>query len=299
VQDGQQQGDGAEKGASNGVSNRLALAVRAWRRSWSVGSRRRGKSGQRDRRTAGIHAEGLAALEAIGGEKGDALVGTLRRLSPEFARLLIEQTYGEVISRPALSLKDRELVTVAILVALGDVPSALDLHCLGMLRTGWTPREMAQVILLAAGGADMRWFEASMIVARNVVAKRRSRAGERSGEPGDKQPIPEDIRETANSLFGASRHSDVLQALEGIETWDGMPLGLRERRLVELSRTLARGNERSAIAEHLERCLLVGWTQEQLVELLMHMTVYAGWPLTLNALQPATATFERFSADNT
>jgi alkylhydroperoxidase/carboxymuconolactone decarboxylase family protein YurZ len=168
-----------------------------------------------------------------------------------------------------------------------------------MLRTGWTPREMAQVILLAAGGADMRWFEASMIVARNVVAKRRSRAGERSGEPGDKQPIPEDIRETANSLFGASRHSDVLQALEGIETWDGMPLGLRERRLVELSRTLARGNERSAIAEHLERCLLVGWTQEQLVELLMHMTVYAGWPLTLNALQPATATFERFSADNT
>lgn len=297
MQDGEQQLDGAEKSASNGVSNRLASAVRAWRRSWSVGARRGGKSGQRARRT-NIRADGLAALEAIGGEKGDALVGTLQRLSPEFARLLIEQTYGEVISRPALSLKDRELVTVAILVALGDVPSALDLHCIGMLRTGWTPREMAQVIVLAAVGADMRSFEASMVVARNVVAKSRSGVRETSGEPGSRQPIPEEIRDAAYLLFGASRHSDVALALEGVETWAGMPLGPRDRRLVELSRTLARGNERSAIAAHLERCLLVGWTQEQLVELLMHMTVYAGWPLTLNALQPATATFERFSADN-
>jgi 4-carboxymuconolactone decarboxylase len=241
----------------------------------------------------------LAALEAIGGEKGDALVGTLQRLSPEFARLLIEQTYGEVISRPALSLKDRELVTVAILVALGDVPSALDLHCAGMLRTGWTPREMTQVVLLAAVGAEIRSFEASMAVACNVLAKSRGRVGDASSEPGGKQPIPEDIREMAYMLFGTSRHTDVLFALEGIETWKETPLSPRDRRLVELSRTLARGNERSAIAAHLERCLLAGWTQEQLVELLMHMTVYAGWPLTLNALQPATATFERFSADKT
>ncbi|MGG1943534.1 carboxymuconolactone decarboxylase family protein [Trinickia sp. NRRL B-1857] len=298
MQDGQQQPEYVEKSASGGVSNKLASAVRAWRRSWSAGSRRRGKSGQRDRHT-GIRADGLAALEAIGGEKGDALVGTLQRLSPEFARLLIEQIYGEVISRPALSLKDRELVTVAILVALGDVPSALDLHCVGMLRTGWTPREMTQVILLAAVGAEMRSFEASMVVARNVVAKSRGRAGATLREPGHAQPIPEDIREMAYLLFGASRHTDVLLALEGIETWEGMPLGPRDRRLVELSRTLARGNERSAIASHLERCLLAGWTQEQLVELLMHMTVYAGWPLTLNALQPATATFERFSAQKT
>jgi 4-carboxymuconolactone decarboxylase len=219
-------------------------------------------------------------------------VKTLQRLSPAFARLLIEQTYGEVISRPALSLKDRELATVAMLVALGDVPSALELHCVGMLRTGWSPREMAEVILFAAAGAGTRSFEAATAVAERVLAKDSTIGDALSSEPGR---VPEDVRRYAVVLFDASRHADVLSALARIRACDGPPLALSDRRLVELARTLARGNERSQIAAHIERCLHAGWTREQLVELLMHTTVYAGWPLTLNALQPAAAVLERYT----
>jgi 4-carboxymuconolactone decarboxylase len=69
-------------------------------------------------------------------------LGDLGRFIPEFA-------YGEVYSRPGLSLRDRQLVTVGVLVALGR-SSQLPVHLRSSLKAGITSDELKEVILQTA-----------------------------------------------------------------------------------------------------------------------------------------------------
>lgn len=283
----------AKDGASR-VSKRLASRFREWRQAWRArpgGWTASGKRNDLSRRSA----DGRRALHAIGGAEGDVLVKALQRLSPLFAQMLVDQIYGEIISRPKLSLRERELTTVAAVVAQGDVPWALKLHCIGMLRMGWRPREMAEAILLAATGGGLRAFEEAASVAGDVLDARRHGDSCRSNEVGLEQPIPDELKTLAYALCDGAMHAGVLRLLKGLRPWEGTPLGEREQRIVELTRTLVRNGGPAELASQFERCLLAGWTQEQLIELLMHLTVYVGWPQVLNALQPAIQTFDRFT----
>lgn len=237
--------------------------------------------------------EGMAALKQITGGDGRELVERLRRLSPAFSDLLIEDTYGAIISRPNLSLKSRELATVAALTTVGHVPWALKLHCAGMLNTGWGPRAVAETIVMACAGQSARRFEAAAHVAREVMDEREQREGENVIEPQASQPIPADLRALACKVCEGSMHCAVLNALGAMRAWQGSPLSAQERQMVELASALAGAKAPGEIGAHLQACLSEGWTREQLTEVLMHMTAYLGWPAVLNALKPATDLFER------
>lgn len=63
------------------------------------------------------------------------LMPAVRALHPDMAQWMIEQGYGRVLSRPGLSAKERELVTVAALAALGWERQLVS-HLLGARRVG-------------------------------------------------------------------------------------------------------------------------------------------------------------------
>jgi 4-carboxymuconolactone decarboxylase len=90
---------------------------------------------------------GWELLEQVDGEPGDRVMEGVGSLSPDLARYIIEFPYGDIWSRPGLSLKHRELATVSALIALGHCTPELKVHMNGMLRMGWTRDEIIEVII--------------------------------------------------------------------------------------------------------------------------------------------------------
>jgi len=81
-----------------------------------------------------VHGErSLRAIESLG----------------DLGRFILEFAYGEVYSRPGLSLRDRQIATVAVLVALGR-SSQLPVHLRSSLKAGLTADELREIILQVA-----------------------------------------------------------------------------------------------------------------------------------------------------
>ncbi len=72
----------------------------------------------------------------------DGLPGYFGYLGPELADWILEEGYGRVLSRPVLSIRERELIVVAVLAAL-RLPLQLESHVRGALRVGATAAEVA------------------------------------------------------------------------------------------------------------------------------------------------------------
>ena len=69
------------------------------------------------------------------------MIGKMRGFHPDLADWILEDGYGRVLSRPGLSVRERELLVVAVLSTL-DVPAQLKSHQLGALRVGATEAQV-------------------------------------------------------------------------------------------------------------------------------------------------------------
>lgn len=94
--------------------------------------------------------EGLAIMERMFGQD---LAGEIREsiagVSPDFADYVVEVGFGEVYSRPGLSLGQRNLLTVAVLTALG-LERQLEIHIRAALRGGADRAEILETIFHVA-----------------------------------------------------------------------------------------------------------------------------------------------------
>jgi 4-carboxymuconolactone decarboxylase len=71
------------------------------------------------------------------------------KLAPDFYRYVAETAFGMIWSRPGLALRDRSLVTVAQLAALGKTEE-LKAHLRGALNLGITREELVEVLMQTA-----------------------------------------------------------------------------------------------------------------------------------------------------
>jgi 4-carboxymuconolactone decarboxylase len=97
---------------------------------------------------------------------------TMRKEEPELYDFVVEFVFGDVLSRPVLDLKERELATVAVLTALGNARPQLRLHIHGALNVGWTREEVREIILQQAVYAGFPAALNGVGVAREVFAER-------------------------------------------------------------------------------------------------------------------------------
>ena len=78
----------------------------------------------------------------------------LTAIYPDFARYIVQSAYADVLSRPALPLRDREIATLAALTTLGNAPGQLKAHIEGALNVGLTreedPRHGSSIVLTVA-----------------------------------------------------------------------------------------------------------------------------------------------------
>ena len=115
---------------------------------------------------------GLKKLQEIDGDAGKKVIESLSSISPDLARYTIEFPFGDIYQRPGLSLKKRELATVAALTALGNCQPQLNVHINGALNVGCTPEEIIEVIIQMAVYAGFPAALNGMFVAKDVFTER-------------------------------------------------------------------------------------------------------------------------------
>jgi len=97
------------------------------------------------------HAAGMAALARLGGPDAAAPILAAADVAPDLVRFAIDFAFGEVLSRPGLDLRTRELCTIAALSGLGHAEPQLAWHIEAALHVGATKGEVDQLKRIARG----------------------------------------------------------------------------------------------------------------------------------------------------
>ena len=96
----------------------------------------------------------------------------LSAISPDFARWVVESAYCDVLSRPKLPLRDREIATLAALATLGNAPAQLKAHVEGALNVGLSKDEIVEVLMQMAVYAGVPAAINAMQIAGEVFEAR-------------------------------------------------------------------------------------------------------------------------------
>jgi 4-carboxymuconolactone decarboxylase len=118
---------------------------------------------------------GLEKLKKIDGQAGERVIESLKDISPDFARYIIEFPFGDIYSRTGLDLKSREIATVAALVTMGNASSQLKVHINGALNVGCSRTEIIEVIMQMAVYAGFPAALNGLFAAKEVFDERESR----------------------------------------------------------------------------------------------------------------------------
>jgi len=113
-------------------------------------------------------ARGRRTLAAITGTAGAEVVEKLRDIAPDLADWILDFSYGDVLSRPGLDFRTRQLATIAALTALGNAQPQLKVHVEGALKVGCRPQEIIEVILQMAVFAGFPAALNGLATAREV-----------------------------------------------------------------------------------------------------------------------------------
>lgn len=112
--------------------------------------------------------KGWKKFEEIHGPVAKATRESLKDISPELAGFVTEFAFGDIYSRPGLSLKTRQLLTIVSLVTLGTAPLQLKSHIKGALNVGCTKAEIVEAILQMSVYAGFPKAMNAMYAAKEV-----------------------------------------------------------------------------------------------------------------------------------
>ncbi|NUR88456.1 MAG: carboxymuconolactone decarboxylase family protein [Nonomuraea sp.] len=115
---------------------------------------------------------GMKVLTEIDGEAGQRIVDSLADISPELGHQVVAWAFGDMYDRPELAPRDRQLVTIGMLTALGDCEPELYVHVNAALNVGLTPTEISEAMLHAATYCGMPRAINATLVAKKVFAER-------------------------------------------------------------------------------------------------------------------------------
>lgn len=116
--------------------------------------------------------KGKETLARVTGASGAKVVEGLQDIAPELGRWIVEWGYGQVLSRPQLDLRTRELITVGALTALGHAQPQLKAHINGALNVGCKPEEIVEAIMQMSAYAGFPASLNGIALAREVFAER-------------------------------------------------------------------------------------------------------------------------------
>lgn len=104
-----------------------------------------------------------------GEHTGENLINALKDISPDYVDMIAGFAFGEVFSREGLDIKARELQSVSLCTAFGDMPDQLVTHIEAALQCGATKTECIETIVQVCLYAGFARVTNALIVAKNVL----------------------------------------------------------------------------------------------------------------------------------
>ncbi|NBH02292.1 carboxymuconolactone decarboxylase family protein [Amycolatopsis sp. SID8362] len=253
-------------------------------------------------------AQGLKLIQQLGGVDRPAVLDLFESIGEaEFGEQCVGFIYGDVYHRPGLELPERQLTTVAALTALGYAGSQLQFHAKAALNVGCTRRQLVEAVIHVSSFAG---FPATLNALTALKAAFEGLpADEPSAEPAD---VPwagiEDRYErglAAMKAVDGEAGEKVAVALADIapdlatyiieftfgEVYTRPGLSLRHRELVTIAACVALGTALPQLKVHIHGLLNVGGTEKEVVETVLHLAFYCGFPAALNAIGAAREVF--------
>ena len=248
---------------------------------------------------------GLEKLKQIDDEAGEAVVGGLKDIAPDLGKYIIEFSFGDIYSRKGTDLKQKEIAVVAALTAMGNASPQLKVHTQAALNVGCSPEELVEVMIQMAvyGG-----FPSAIngINTLNEVLKeenlkikpveeaeeddRFSYGAEWLSKLDENQldVLRENFKDTAPDLVKftvAFGYGDVFARKN---------LDPKMRQIATIAALTAIGTAQPQLAFHIKGGLNVGLTKEEIIETIMLMVVYSGFPSAINGINTAREIFKEF-----
>lgn len=115
---------------------------------------------------------GMKVLGKVDGEAGQRIVDALSDTSPELGHQVVAWAFGDMYARPELEPRDRQLVTLGVLAALGGCEIELDVHINAALNVGLAPVEISEALLHSAVYCGMPRAINATLVAKKVFGER-------------------------------------------------------------------------------------------------------------------------------
>ncbi len=109
--------------------------------------------------------KGLKKLFEVDGNTGVEITENLGDLG----RYIVEFAFGDIYSRENLSLRDREIATIAMLTCLGGREPQLDVHIHAGLNVGLTKQEIEEIIIQTVPYAGFPTAINAMNVLKKIV----------------------------------------------------------------------------------------------------------------------------------
>ncbi|MFF1448628.1 carboxymuconolactone decarboxylase family protein [Streptomyces sp. NPDC058274] len=113
-------------------------------------------------------AHGAEVMRTLGIDP-DAVIAGVAPLDERFGHTVVEYIFGDIVGRPELDLRTRQLATLAILTTLGGCEPQLETHLRATLRAGATRAEIVALLTHVTAYAGIPRVMNALNVAKRVL----------------------------------------------------------------------------------------------------------------------------------
>ena len=225
-------------------------------------------------------------------------------IAPDLERILGEALFGTIWKRPALTPVQREMITLSCLIVMNREVQ-LKRHLGNSLNIGLTPEQVVELIIHDTwyGGAPAGIQ--ALTICKEVFEERGvdftpARIHDSNEDPDSLFQRGDEYRRNYMGGGGGARPAPPTEAERELgrvtgeyywgATWTRPGLDLPSRCLCTMTCLAALGRE-GPLRSHIRGALNIGFTQDQIIEVFGHMTLYAGIPFARGAMDIANDIF--------
>lgn len=243
--------------------------------------------------------KGWEKLKEIHGEPGEKVLDSLKEISTDLVKFIVEHAYGAIYTREGLDPKSKAIAVVAALTAIGTAQPQLKVHINAALNIGVRIDEIKEVILQMAVYCGFPNCLNGMNVLKDVLKDREER-----GLKADSRPVSTNAVKFDKQNFGENelfkQNSKILDKLTHdfgdfspelltfflefgyADVWSRNNLDKKYRHVATIAALTALGHAQSQLKFQIEAGLMDGLTEENIKELMILISVYAGFPSAIN-----------------
>lgn len=116
-----------------------------------------------------LGSEKLKEIDGIGGEN---VIQSLQDIAPDVGKYIIEFAFGDVYTRPELSMQEREMITITSLLTTGGCDPQLEVHINGSLNVGLSPEKIIETFIQCIPYTGFPKVLNAIYTAKKIFAER-------------------------------------------------------------------------------------------------------------------------------